>query len=111
MGNLYTLLLIPLTWIVFAITDLKQLAVYFGRLFPFIGGAGVAVNSQDIVRYAGNYGPLFIAGILLCIPSVFDFFEKHKKNPVILLLLTVIFWYSVYFMASSAGNPFMYFKF
>lgn len=110
-GNLYTLLLIPLTWVVFAITDLKQLLIYFGRLFPFIGGAGIAVNTQDIIKYAGNYGPLFAAGILLCIPAVFDFFEKHKKNPVILLLLTVVFWYSVYFMASSAGNPFMYFKF
>lgn len=110
-GNLYTLLIIPLTWVVFAITDLKQLGVYFGRLFPFIGGAGVAVNSQDIVKYAGNYGPLFAAGILLCIPAVFSFVEKHRKNPVILLLLFGIFWYSVYFMASSAGNPFMYFKF
>ena len=39
-GNLYVLALIPLTWVVFAITDLRQLGIYFGRLFPFIGGGG-----------------------------------------------------------------------
>lgn len=110
-GNLYVLLLIPLTWVIFAITDLKQLGIYFGRLFPFIGGPGIAVNPQDIVRYAGNYGIYFAVGILLCIPPVFKFFEKHKKNPAVVLLLVVVFWLSVYFLSSSEGNPFMYLNF
>lgn len=110
-GNLYVIALIPLTWVVFAVSNLKQLGIYFGRLFPFIGGAGIAVNPQDIVKYAQNYGILFLAGILLCIPAVFGFYEKHKKNVIMILLLAVIFWISVYFLASSAGNPFMYFKF
>ena len=96
---------------VFAITDLRQLGIYFGRLFPIIGGAGIAVNQQDIIRYGENYAVFFVAGIVLCIPGVFQFYEKHKKNPVILLLLTVIFWYSIYFLSSSAGNPFMYLNF
>ena len=111
LGNLYVILFIPLTWVVFAITDLGQMGTYFGRLFPFIGGAGTAVNTQDIFKYAQNYGPIFIAGIVLCIPFVFRFYEMHKKNPLILLLLAGIFWLSVYFIAGSAGNPFMYFKF
>lgn len=110
-GNLYVLLLIPLTWVIFAVTDLKQLGIYFGRLFPFIGGAGIAVNSQDIIRYAGNYGIYFATGILLCIPAVFNYYEKHKKNPIIILLLVLIFWLSIYHLSISAGNPFMYLKF
>lgn len=110
-GNIYVLVLIPLTWVVFAITDLSKLGIYFGRLFPFIGGSGIAVNQQDIIKYAGSYGIYFIAGIILCIPAVFKFYEKHKKNPVIVLLLTGIFWLSVYFLSSSAGNPFMYLNF
>ena len=110
-GNLYVLLLIPLSWVVFAITDLNQLGIYFGRLFPFIGGAGVAVNSRDIFKYLENYGVLFGAGILLCIPAVFDFLEKHRKNPVVILLLFCVFWCCIYFLSCSAGNPFMYLKF
>lgn len=111
LGNIYVLVLIPLTWVVFAITNLKQLGMYFGRLFPFIGGAGVAVNSQDIFKYAQNYGVFFIAGILLCIPAVMHFYEKHKKNPIVILLLVAVFWVSIYYVASTAGNPFMYLNF
>lgn len=110
-GNLYVLVLIPLTWVVFAITDLRNLGVYFGRLFPFMGSAGIAVNRQDIITYGTNYGIYFIAGIVLCIPAVFKFIEKHKKNPVIVLALALVFWASVYFISSSAGNPFMYLNF
>ena len=109
--SLYVLLVIPLTWVVFAITDPGQLGIYFGRLFPFLGGAGIAVNQQDFIRYAQNYGIFFLAGIVLCIPTVFRFFEKHKKNPLMLVFLLVIFWCSIYFASSSAGNPFMYLNF
>ena len=111
LGHLYVLAVIPLTWVVFAITDLGQLGVYFGRLFPFLGGTGIAVNRQDFIRYAQNYGVFFLVGIALCIPAVFRFFEKHRKNPLVLLFLLVVFWCSVYFAASSAGNPFMYLNF
>lgn len=111
LGHLYVLLIIPLTWVVFAITDLPNLGIYFGRLFPFLGGPGIAVNPNDIVRYAQNYGIFFAVGIVLCIPAVFGFYEKHKKNPIIILLLVVVFWFSVYFLSTSAGNPFMYLKF
>lgn len=110
-GNLYVLALIPLTWVVFAITDLKQLGIYFGRLFPFIGGPGLAVNHQDIFLYLQDYGIFLGIGILLCLPFVFQFYERHKKNPLIILFLVVVFWASVYFLSSTAGNPFMYLKF
>ncbi|MDY2698388.1 MAG: MBOAT family O-acyltransferase [Lachnospiraceae bacterium] len=111
LGNLYVLVLIPLTWVVFAITDLKQLGIYFGRLFPLFGDAGIAVNQQDIFKYLSNYGIYLVAGIILCIPAVSGFYEKHRKNPVVIVLLAIVFWLSVYFLSSSAGNPFMYLNF
>lgn len=111
LGHLYVILLMPLTWVIFAITDLEQLLIYFGRLFPFIGGEGIAVNSLDIVRYGQSYGIMVLIGVILCIPAVFDKVWEYRKNVIVLLALTVIFWYSVYFMASSSGNPFMYLDF
>ena len=111
LGNLYVLALIPLTWVVFAITDLKQLGIYFGRLFPLFGDAGIAVNQQDIFKYLSNYGIYLVVGIILCIPAVSGFYEKHRKNPVVIVLLAIVFWLSVYFLSSSAGNPFMYLNF
>lgn len=37
-GRCYTLFLIPVTWVFFALTDLGQLGLYLERLFPFAGG-------------------------------------------------------------------------
>ncbi len=111
LGHIYLVILIPLSWVVFAVTDPGQLGIYFSRLFPFFGNGGVAVNTQDIVKYLQNYGVLFATGIALCIPAVFDFYEKHKKNPVVILTLFVLFWLSIYFASSTAGNPFMYLNF
>ncbi len=111
LGNIYLLAVIPLTWVIFAITDLQQLGIYFGRLFPLTGGAGIAVNQQDIIKYSQNYSVYFIAGILLCIPAVSEFYKKHRNHPVIIMALVFIFWLSIYFLSSSAGNPFMYLNF
>ena len=110
LGHLHVIVLIPLTWVVFAITDLKELAVYFSRLFPFFG-TGVAVNKGDFAKYLGIYWPFFAAAVLLCIPFVYKSIVWKRKNPLVLALLFLLFWVSVYFSSISAGNPFMYFSF
>ncbi len=110
-GNLYVLILIPLTWVIFAITDIKQLGIYFGRLFPFLGGPGIAVNPGDISRYMRDYSAYFIFGIALCVPAVTRFFREHKSHPLMVLLLAAVFWLAVYIQSNSAGNPFMYLNF
>lgn len=111
LGHLYVIAVLPLTWMVFAIQNLEQIGIYFGRLFPFIGGPGIAVNEQDILRYIQDYGVYFLIGGIWCLPAVYRLFEEHKRNPLVILLLAVIFWVSVYMISVSAGNPFMYLKF
>lgn len=110
-GHLYVLFIIPLTWVIFAVPDLKQLCIYFGRMFPFIGGEGIAVNQEDFIRYAHDYGVFFAVGILLCIPGVYRLIERHRKNLLVVLGLLAVFWVSVYLLSQNAGNPFMYLKF
>ena len=68
-------------------------------------------HCSEYWRFPEIYRNLFLAGGLLCIPGVFDFLEKHRKNPLVIAGLLLIFWYSVYFMASSGENPFLYFQF
>lgn len=111
LGRVWVLFLLPVTWMLFAHTDLRQMAVYLGRMFPFAGGAGVAVNSGDVVKYAGMFGGYLLAGIVWCIPGVFAFLEKHRKHPAVVLFTAVIFWLSVYGSVSMGNNPFMYLKF
>ena len=109
-GHLHVIILIPLTWVIFAITDLKELGMYFTRLFPFFG-TGVAVNRGDFGKYIGIYWPFLAAGVLLCVPVFYNLLVWKRKNPLVIALLLVIFWVSVYFASISAGNPFMYFSF
>ena len=110
-GHLYVLFIIPLTWVIFAVPDLGQLYIYFSRMFPFIGGEGIAVNQEDFIRYAQDYGVFFVVGILLCIPGVYRLIERYRKNPLVVLGLVAVFWVSVYLLSQNAGNPFMYLKF
>jgi alginate O-acetyltransferase complex protein AlgI len=110
LGHLHVIILIPLTWVIFAITDLRELGVYFSRLFPLFG-AGVAVNRGDFAKYLGIYWPFFAAGILLCVPVFYNLLVWKRRHPVVIGLLLVVFWASIYFASISAGNPFMYFSF
>lgn len=111
MGRVYVLLLIPLSWVVFAVQDLQQLAIYFGRLFPFFGSGGIAVNPQDIWNYLQNYAGLLLAGVILCIPAVSEFYERHQKKMWMTVLLFGLFWLSIYLLSCSSANPFMYLNF
>ena len=109
-AHLHVILLIPLTWMVFAISDLQQLAVYFGRLFP-IGGSFAGANATDFAKYAGQYWPMFIASVILCIPKVYQFAVDHRRKWYMVLLLLVLFWVCIYTSVNSAANPFMYLTF
>lgn len=111
LGHLYVWLVIPHTWMIFAIPTKEAVLEYMGRLFPFMGAGGVAVNPEDILLYGSRYGLLLLAGLLLCIPPVYRALDKRKRNPIVVLLLCLLFWISVYMSANTAGNPFMYFDF
>ena len=108
LGRLHVYILIPLTWVIFAINDTKRLGTYFSRLFPFFGGSGI---EGDFSRILGTYKVIFILGIILMIPQVYKLFEKYRKNKIVTVLLLLLFWFCVSRAANSIGNPFMYFKF
>lgn len=109
-GRINVLVLIPLTWVVFALPDNGMLSTYFMRLFPFFG-VGVSINQGDFIKNVGIYGIVLGTGLILMIPAVYDFFVKHRKNPVFTVGLLLLFWACVYSLSNAAGNPFMYFKF
>ena len=109
-GRINVLVLIPLTWVVFALPDNGMLFTYFMRLFPFFG-VGVSINQGDFIKNVGIYGIVLGTGLILMIPAVYGFFVKHRKNPVFTVGLLLLFWACVYSLSNAAGNPFMYFKF
>lgn len=110
-GHLYMILLIPLSWLLFAVTDMGQIAVYFGRLFPFLSGKPQAVFAGDYIKYFGIYGKFLLAGLLFStrIPALV--YKKHKDSVLMPLVLLAIFSASVYCMYKGMDDPFLYFHF
>ncbi|MCR5100010.1 MAG: MBOAT family protein [Butyrivibrio sp.] len=109
-GRLNVLVLIPITWVIFAISNASDLISYLGRMFPFFG-IGESINYLDISKFVGNYGCYVIAGLLLLIPTFYDYINKNRKNTIFSIVFLGLFWICVYSMSNAVGNPFMYLRF
>lgn len=109
-GHLHVWILIPLTWVIFAIPNLSDLGVYYTRLFPFFR-EGINVNPGDFTKYLRIYAPFLAASMILCVPRSYRFLVEHRRAIPIVILMAVVFWLSVYQIVIAASNPFMYFSF
>ena len=85
-------------------STLPEIGVYFARLFPFFG-VGSAVNPGDFAKELTLFIPELVGGILLCIPQVYRWCEKHRKNVIVVAALFVVFWYSVYPVSYTHLRP------
>ncbi len=111
LSHIYLLVTVPVTWVAFAITDMKQLGVYLKRMFPFLGGPVGAINSNDFLKNLSDYKWLFLLGILFATPIPSVIYKKIKDNFLGTAVIAVILVLSMYYLAISNNNPFMYFNF
>lgn len=109
-GHLYVIALIPMTWIIFAITDRGQLFSYRQNM--------VGIHSQNAIaglpqlrRYLQEYWWLLAVCVLCATPLPARWYKKWKNSFVTILLLLAIFWFSVHEILVGANNPFLYFRF
>ena len=111
LGHLYMLFVIPLTWLIFAVTDISQLGVYFCRLLPFIPQQTYPVLEHDYLKYLGIYWKFFLAGAVFSTYLPERIYKKIKDTIAIKLVLLAVFWLSVYCIYKGMNDPFMYFRF
>jgi len=107
LGHIYMMVLIPLMWTIFAITDLEQLKVMFSRMFTGVEG----LYPLDYIKYAKTYGLLLIAGIVCCTKLPERFLLKKENSVLELIILLVIFWTASYYVYMGVDNTFLYFNF
>lgn len=105
----YVLFLVLISWVCFAITDMNQLITYLGRMFGII--PGVLVNQDVSLQECVKYGGTIFIGILLCTEGAHRFYEKAKDSWLGMLVLTALFWLSIWYLIMSGNNPFLYFRF
>lgn len=111
LGHIYMILWIPLSWLVFVITDLSQLGIFLQKLFPFFGSTGTVLFQGDYLKYGKTYGIYLVLGILFATGVQEKLLKKNKNRLWVILLLLALFWASVYCMYLGMDDPFLYFRF
>jgi alginate O-acetyltransferase complex protein AlgI len=110
LGHIYVLILIPVTWVVFAITDMGQLAAYLGNLVGVHSREALAGVSH-FIRYLKEYGVLLLVCALFATPYPARWYRRWKDRWFAVLILLAIFWLSVHEIIVGSNNPFLYFRF
>ncbi len=104
-SHCYLIMLVIISWAIFAITDLSQLGLYISKMFSFEMGS-------DWIYYIRNYGVTFILGFILSTPWLKKYYQKLKPNGVVeLIMFSGIFLMSVAYLVDATYNPFLYFRF
>ena len=104
-SHIYTIGVILLSWVPFAIGDWGQMMTFFGKLF---GMGAVVANPMDFVAYGGHYVVPFTAGLILATPLPGFLWKKVKSDLLKDIICLVLFWVSVFYIATAAQDPAMY---
>lgn len=111
LSRIYMFLLIPVSWVIFAIEDMGQLGIYLGRMFPLFSQMPETVHAYDYLKYGKDYWYLFVLGILFASPFPSAFYKVVKDKMAGTIFAIVLLWMSFYYLSISANNPFLYFNF
>ena len=106
-ARVYALVLIGLSWMIFAITDFAKLGVYASRLVAIPSLSSCA----DALYYVRNYGVVIILGCVFSTPVLADRFAKIRKKPAGIVVLLALLFVCVCYLADASYNPFLYFRF
>ena len=111
LSHLYLLLVVPVTWVAFAISDVHQLGIYLARMFPVVRIETGVINPQDFMNYLQDYAGLLLIGAIFSTPLPARIYGRIKNSVVGTFAVAVIFFLSMYYLAISENNPFLYFNF
>jgi len=108
-SHLYIWIIIPISWMCFAIAELDQLIVYLGRMFNVI--PGIYIHAGDWIKALSNYGLLLGVSVVFCTPLPEKLYRKWKDSFPGICILAALFWLSIHRIMQEGNNPFMYFRF
>ena len=111
-GRFYTVLLVVVGWVIFALDDMKNIGIYLGKMFCWLGTEHAwTLNWHVTVDAIKRYGVIFLVAFLMCTYFPEKLYKKYNQRTWFLIILLAVFWGSVYQMVTAASNPFLYFRF
>lgn len=109
-GHLYVWLLVPVSWMVFEITDFSELVIYLKQMVG-IHAEEVMVSTQQLLRYLQEYGWLFALCALCATWFPVWVYRRLRQTWWLVIVCFAVFWLCVYELSQGAANPFLYFRF
>lgn len=108
LSHVYTVFVILLSWVPFAIGSWDSMIAFAQKLF----GVGMpALNPTDYLTWLMEYRWLLLAGVVFATPLPRYVWNKIKDHALTDVLLFVLFWIAVFFVCTSAQDPFLYFQY
>jgi len=108
LGHIYVPLVIALSWIFFITPTPAEAGAYFMRL---VGLGGVGHSAGDWLDALRWCWPYLVAGAVMSTPLPSRLWAKLSGKAVAWVLLFGLFWVCMYFLATAASDPFLYFSF
>lgn len=111
-GHCYTLILVLISWVLFALNDGQAIAAYLRAMF--------AMNGNNVVDHTAyyllaNYAILLIMLILASLPLgkilYHQYVEGKKLYAFVPLVLGILLVASTAYIVDASYNPFLYFRF
>ena len=118
--HIYPLLIVLISWVIFAFEDLKQIGNYLSTMF---GLNGVSLISPETIYYLKNYIVIIIIGVICSIPifkikdKIISLLKKRKQQIKYIgyafssICYVTIVLISTASLVNNSFNPFLYFRF
>lgn len=117
-GHIYTLLLVLISWVIFAFEDLGQIGTYLSTMF---GLNGASLVNAEAIYYLKNYIIIIVIGIICSIPLLQWWKNRNKKTvtqkkEAIVSVITSLGYVAIIIISTASlvnnsFNPFLYFRF
>lgn len=111
LGRVYMIVLIPISWSVFAIEDIGNMKLFFGKLFPVFATQSDVVFKGDYIKYWHMYWPFFIAAILFSTRIPYRLLKKISNKKIKWAIVIIVLAGSTYCLYLGYNDPFLYFRF
>lgn len=111
LGHIYMFILIPVSWTIFNISNPSELYTYLCRMFMIPIQGTVDAGFQKFLDLISTYWWMLIICIVFATPYPMRFINRYKKSILLKIALLAVLWFSIYQLAISVSNPFIYFAF
>lgn len=111
-GHCYTLILVLISWVLFALNDGEAIAAYLRAMFVLNGNCIVDHTS---IYLLANYAVLLIGLVLASLPLGKILYHRYVENKPLYVLvpfvLAILLLASTAYIVDASYNPFLYFRF